>query len=72
MRMTSAINLLLGAAVFLASIGFTAAQSRSETKTTNGKPNVILIMTDDQGYGDLACHGNPDVQTPEMDWARSP
>ena len=34
---------------------------------TEGKPNVILIMTDDQGYGDMACHGNPDVKTPEMD-----
>ncbi len=30
-------------------------------------PNVILIMTDDQGYGDLACHGNPVLQTPNID-----
>jgi len=31
------------------------------------RPNVILIMTDDQGYGEIAAHGNPDIQTPHMD-----
>ena len=31
------------------------------------KPNVILIMTDDQGYGDLACHGNQYIETPNLD-----
>ena len=31
------------------------------------QPNVILIMTDDQGYGDLSCHGNPTLQTPNLD-----
>ena len=31
------------------------------------QPNVILIMTDDQGYGDLSCHGNPTLQTPHLD-----
>lgn len=30
-------------------------------------PNVIVIMTDDQGYGDIAAHGNPYIETPNID-----
>lgn len=31
------------------------------------QPNVLLILTDDQGYGDLSLHGNPILTTPRMD-----
>ena len=31
------------------------------------RPNVVVILTDDQGYGDLACHGNTVIQTPHLD-----
>ena len=31
------------------------------------KPNVVVILTDDQGWGDLSLHGNPNLSTPNID-----
>lgn len=38
------------------------------SKTVPGKnPNILFILIDDMGYGDLGCYGNPDVHTPNID-----
>ena len=31
------------------------------------KPNVVFVITDDQGYGDLGCYGSKQIETPVLD-----
>ena len=42
-------------------------QNTTSVKSTAKRPNIVLIMTDDMGYGDLGVHGNPVIHTPNLD-----
>ena len=48
------------------SIIIMACHSKDENKNQTS-PNVLLIMTDDQGWGDLSFHGNDSISTPHID-----
>ncbi|MEL7265246.1 MAG: arylsulfatase, partial [Planctomycetota bacterium] len=52
-------------AMFIAIVAFMIGHA-TETHAAN-PPNVIILLTDDQGYGELSIHGNPVLQTPNLD-----
>ncbi len=47
--------------LFLSAVGMVAAEAEAD------RPNVVLVITDDQGYGDIRAHGNAMIETPQMD-----
>jgi arylsulfatase A len=61
----SAVRVVGLALIALAPLGPQLAPERQ--KASVAKPNVVLIITDDVGYGDLGVYGAPDIKTPNID-----
>jgi arylsulfatase A-like enzyme len=51
-----------------ASLAFTGCTTLSRSAASkNGQPNIIFILADDLGYGDLGCYGQKEIATPNLD-----
>lgn len=48
-------------------LGITSSVDSQARADSKDRPNVVLILTDDQGWGDLAGHGNEKISTPALD-----
>src|SRR5688500_3723836 len=53
--------------LLIALVGLVLVLSASGQARGADRPNVIIILADDLGYGDLGCYGHPKFKTPHLD-----
>ena len=59
--------LRLAPVLFLALLSVGPGASARQPAPATAQPNVVLIITDDVGYGDIGSYGAPDIKTPNID-----
>lgn len=60
-------NILIRSLVFAIGLTFATSPALRAKNTGKEKPNIVIVITDDQGMGDLGCMGNPYIKTPHID-----
>ncbi|MBS3774045.1 MAG: sulfatase [Bacteroidales bacterium] len=55
--------------VFLIALGISSCkqEKQKKKKTSEKRPNIVILFADDMGYGDPSCYGNATIRTPNID-----
>lgn len=68
-------SLAVGSTLLSSGVGSRASENsdqrssgaKASTRANESRPNIIFILADDLGWGDLSCYGRPDYRTPNID-----
>ena len=58
---------VLAVAAMVWALGLVAAGGTFQRGQTPPRPNIVVLFTDDMGYGDLSSYGHPTIRTPQLD-----